>query len=101
MALKVEQTYLAKSSSFNSDVVTKEESYRVSCQVNLSNGSGFTGTSALEVSNDLENWVEIPDSNVAITDMSFYDITSAAAYIRVKLIISAGSADFNIDWVKA
>jgi hypothetical protein len=96
---KVEQTYTAKATSFNTDVVNMEGYFNLSCQVNLNNPSGFTGSTTIQVSNDLTNWIDMPDSEEDITDCVFYDIQSAAAFVRVKVVILTGSADFNVDWV--
>lgn len=96
---KVEQTYLAKSSTFQGDEVNIEINFHCSCQINLTSSSGFSGSSFIQVSNDLETWIDLPNSEEVLTDCNFYDIQSAAAFVRVKIVFLSGSADFNIDWL--
>lgn len=98
---KIEQSYNNKSITFSSDTISKEGFRQLSCQVNLSNESGFSGQSTIEVSNDLETWFELPESATALTDSNFYDITTGAVYIRATITISAGSGDINLDWLMA
>ena len=98
---KVEQDYINKISNFFSDAVTKESSFQVSCQINLV-GSGFSGSTIMQVSNDLENWTDLPDSEITFVgdaDSNFYDVQSASSYIRIKFVITGGTADFNTDWL--
>lgn len=99
MSSKVEQEYLSQGATFSADKVNIESNFNCSCQINLSNSSGFSGSSVIQVSNDLETWVDLPNSEEALTDCNFYDIQSAAAFVRVKIVFLAGSADFNIDWL--
>jgi len=96
---KVEQTYVAKSATFSADEVNIEANLNCSCQINLINSSSFSGSSIIQVSNDLETWVDLPNSEELLTDCNFYDIQSAAAFVRVKIVFLSGSADFNIDWL--
>jgi hypothetical protein len=96
---KVEQSYLNQSSSFEGDTVNIEVNLNCSCQINLTNSSGFSGSSIIQVSNDLETWIDLPNSETVLTDCNFYDVQSAAAFVRVKIVFLSGSADFNIDWL--
>jgi asparagine N-glycosylation enzyme membrane subunit Stt3 len=102
MSKKVEQTYLAQSATFTSGHVIKESSLNLTCQINLKNGSSFTGNTTMQVSNDLETWIDIPDSEVSltgITNSNFYDTQTASAYVRVKVTVLTGDGDINIDWL--
>lgn len=96
---KVEQSYLAVGSTFSTAPVIMENHLNCACQINLQNASGFVATSTIEVSNDLQNWIEMPNSEEDLVDNVFYDIQSATAYIRVKVTVSSGTSDINIDWV--
>lgn len=99
MSSKVEQEYQSQGTTFSADLVNIESNLNCSCQINLSNSSGFSGSSVIQVSNDLETWIDLPNSEEALTDCNFYDIQSAAAFVRVKIVFLSGSADFNIDWL--
>jgi CRISPR/Cas system CMR-associated protein Cmr1 (group 7 of RAMP superfamily) len=96
---KVEQEYQSQGATFSTELVNIEESFNCSCQINLINSSSFSGSSVIQVSNDLETWVDLPNSEEILTDCNFYDIQSAAAFVRVKIVFLSGSADFNIDWL--
>ena len=99
MSSKIEQVYQSQGATFSAQLVNIERNLNFSCQINLINSSGFTGSSVVQVSNDLETWVDLPNSEEILTDCNFYDIQSAAAFVRVKIVFLSGSADFNIDWL--
>src|SRR4051812_10489464 len=100
---KVEQVYLAKSASFFSDRVDLEDHDKFSVQIVTTNGSGFTSTVTLQVSNDYDVWTDVTSTTLPLTgtsDVQLYDvIQSSTGYSRIKVAITGGSADFEIDWV--
>ena len=104
MSLKKQQEILTgQSADFESLKVDLDTYKMFSVEVNVTNGSSYAGTVAIEVSNDFnKGWVEVTDTSTALsgaTDIQLYDVVdSAVSYVRLKFVFTTGSADFEIDW---
>lgn len=99
---KAEQLYTGKSTNFESDYIDLEDHERVSVQVATTNGSNFSATCTLQLSNDYDHWVDVNTASAIMsgaTDVKFFDTDTGAAYVRLKVIFTTGSADFELDWV--
>lgn len=104
MSAKKEQTVLAASAPFNSDYVDLQVFTSFSTQVNVINGTvDFAADVTLQVSNDFVEWIDVTGTTkplAGVADAQIYDVVqSAVAYTRVKLDITAGTADIDIDWM--
>ena len=104
MAIKKEQeTQTGVSVDFESVVVDIDTFNMYSASVSVTNGSTFTGTVAIEATNNQdEGWVEVTGSSKALsgaTDLCIFDVTETAmSYVRLAFVMTTGSADFKIDW---
>jgi hypothetical protein len=101
---KDSETQLNQNATFYSKMINLEDNSSVSVQISTSNGSSFTGTSTVQVSNNYtKGWVDLTDTTVSISvasNIQIYDITeTSAAYVRIKITITAGSADFDFAWM--
>lgn len=100
---KVEQEYLGKSADFESAAVPIEQFRAFSAQINVHDGNSLDANVALQVCNDELNWVDVTGTLKTLsgtTDTQMYDvIDSAVAYVRIRVEIVSGDADFDIDWV--
>lgn len=96
--LKTEQT-----TDFESLPVDLQDYTSFSVQTGIVGSADFESTITLQVSNDFDNWIDVPSTTLVlegVADVQIYDVVqSAAAYARVKVIISVGEADFDIDWM--
>jgi len=103
MLAKHQEILTTQSADFTSTRVDLDTFKMFSVEVNVTNGSSYAGTVAIEVSNDYnKGWVEVTDSSKALsgaTDIQLYDVVdSAVSYVRLTFVITTGSADFEIDW---
>ena len=104
MIKKVQEILTSQSADFNSEFIDIELFKMFSVEVNVTNGSSYAGTVAIEVCNDYDKggWVEVTDTSLALTgatDIQLYDVVdSAVSYVRLKFVVTTGSADFEIDW---
>lgn len=102
MSAKYEQTELEQSADFYSDVINLEDHSMFAAQCNVANGDTFTGTVTLQVTNDFDNWVDVATASAlsGTSDSQLFDaVQSSAGYARLSIVVTTGSADFNIDWV--
>lgn len=102
MLQKLKQEYLAKTADFECEEIDMDL-YKYFCaQVNVLNPSSLAGTMTLQVSNNLNEWVDIPDTETEISDseiLVFYDVVTGSSSIRIVADITAGTADFEIHYV--
>lgn len=101
MAKKVEQIIQIDSDK-ECEAVNLQNIYAYGCQITSKNSSGFSTTISLEVSNDLKNWITLPDSIDSLTgdDSQIYDVVqSSVAAVRVKFSSVSGSADITINYM--
>lgn len=102
MAKKQEDRFKLDSDK-QSKHVNLERIYCFGCQINTSNGSGFSCKVSLEYSNDTKNWIKVDSSETDLSgssDSQFYDVTQCSAgYVRVAFSEVAGEADVEINYM--
>lgn len=103
MSAKKQELLTAKTADFNSTPVDLQSYGSFSVQVGIVGDVLFEGTTTLQVSNDFDNWIDVPSTTLVIagtSDVQIYDVVqSAVAHVRIKVLITAGTADFDIDWM--
>jgi hypothetical protein len=101
MIKKFQQVFTGQNVDFNSNEVDMDEESLVSCQVRTTNESSFTGIATVEISNDPDVWISLSDTATDLTgnDAVFFDLQTAANYIRINVHVTTGEADFEFDWV--
>lgn len=87
-------------STYTSEVIDLDNREgEFSITIDYNNGVGLNMTTSLEVSNNLTSWTMIEDSDLIQTDASgniVYDLGGTGlSYMRVKIVVAAGSCDLQ------
>lgn len=101
MNKKLAEDFVGKSTSFTSKEVDLDKSTHFSSQIRFYNGVSLNATCVIEVSNDFDIWVAMPNTQKTLSGASgveFYDLQTSSNYVRISITISGGSSDFELDW---
>lgn len=98
---KLLQTYTGKTADFSAVTIDVELFRYFSAHVKLTNVTATSVTSFVEVSNDGETWIELPETQSVLSSaepLGFYDLVTGASMVRVSFTIPDGSTDIEINY---
>lgn len=101
MAKRIKEVFTNKTANFLTSRTDFDDHRFVSIQISATNTVTLDCNVTLQVSND-ENWVDVTDTLTNITTASpeaFFDLTSAAGALRLKIDFVAGTSDFEINYI--
>lgn len=93
------ETYLSQSSDFTTNTVFLRGYNGFATQIIVTNGSTFSATAYIQMSNDDINWVTLTADSISLagaSDVALFDVPiTGASFYRVSIVFIGGSADFK------
>ena len=100
---KLQEVYAAQTAAFETTPVDLQDYHMVGIQTRVYDGSGFSCTITLQVTNDQKTWTDVTDTNLPLSgasDAQIYDVVQiSVGWCRLKFSGFSGTASFEIDYM--